>query len=187
MANQQTDIRSFTTTALDGLLNRLTNRVFVYPATGKLVPRLHSNNEFLALWDTGATNSMITEKVAKRCNLVPTGFIQVSTAGGLIEESPTYLVDAYLPNKVRVENVKVAQGNLGDVDLLIGMDIIALGDFAVTNNNGITTFSFRMPSIERIDFTKPPQYIRATPKTGRNNPCYCGSGKKYKNCHGSIS
>ena len=25
---------------------------------------------------------------------------------------------------------------------------------------------------------------RATPKVGRNEPCPCGSGKKYKNCHG---
>ena len=27
---------------------------------------------------------------------------------------------------------------------------------------------------------------RDTPKVGRNEPCPCGSGKKYKNCHGSI-
>ncbi len=26
--------------------------------------------------------------------------------------------------------------------------------------------------------------MRATPKIGRNDPCPCGSGKKYKNCHG---
>jgi preprotein translocase subunit SecA len=25
---------------------------------------------------------------------------------------------------------------------------------------------------------------RDTPKVGRNDPCPCGSGKKYKNCHG---
>ena len=25
---------------------------------------------------------------------------------------------------------------------------------------------------------------RETPKVGRNDPCPCGSGKKYKNCHG---
>ncbi|WP_027416097.1 preprotein translocase subunit SecA [Aneurinibacillus terranovensis] len=25
---------------------------------------------------------------------------------------------------------------------------------------------------------------RSEPKMGRNDPCYCGSGKKYKNCHG---
>jgi preprotein translocase subunit SecA len=24
---------------------------------------------------------------------------------------------------------------------------------------------------------------RDHPKLGRNDPCYCGSGKKYKNCH----
>ncbi|WP_445435836.1 preprotein translocase subunit SecA [Candidatus Borreliella tachyglossi] len=28
------------------------------------------------------------------------------------------------------------------------------------------------------------QIVRSTPKIGRNEPCYCGSGKKYKNCHG---
>ncbi|HEX3728276.1 MAG TPA: SEC-C metal-binding domain-containing protein [Opitutaceae bacterium] len=25
---------------------------------------------------------------------------------------------------------------------------------------------------------------RDTPKVGRNDPCPCGSGKKYKHCHG---
>lgn len=28
------------------------------------------------------------------------------------------------------------------------------------------------------------QVIRATPKTGRNDPCHCGSGKKFKKCCG---
>jgi preprotein translocase subunit SecA len=28
------------------------------------------------------------------------------------------------------------------------------------------------------------QPIKAAPKVGRNDPCPCGSGKKYKNCHG---
>lgn len=27
-------------------------------------------------------------------------------------------------------------------------------------------------------------YVRATPKVGRNDPCSCGSGKKYKKCCG---
>ena len=27
--------------------------------------------------------------------------------------------------------------------------------------------------------------VRDTPKVGRNDPCPCGSGKKYKNCHGA--
>ena len=28
---------------------------------------------------------------------------------------------------------------------------------------------------------------RAEPKVGRNDPCPCGSGKKYKKCHGAAS
>ncbi|MCY3604859.1 MAG: preprotein translocase subunit SecA [Gammaproteobacteria bacterium] len=30
-------------------------------------------------------------------------------------------------------------------------------------------------------------YRRARPRVGRNDPCPCGSGKKYKRCHGAIS
>lgn len=30
-------------------------------------------------------------------------------------------------------------------------------------------------------------YVREQPKVGRNEPCPCGSGKKYKHCHGKIS
>jgi preprotein translocase subunit SecA len=25
------------------------------------------------------------------------------------------------------------------------------------------------------------------PRVGRNDPCPCGSGKKYKNCHGALA
>ena len=32
----------------------------------------------------------------------------------------------------------------------------------------------------------PQQPVRAAPKVGRNQPCPCGSGKKFKNCHGVL-
>jgi preprotein translocase subunit SecA len=31
---------------------------------------------------------------------------------------------------------------------------------------------------------KPQQVRRSAAKVGRNDPCPCGSGKKYKKCHG---
>ena len=31
---------------------------------------------------------------------------------------------------------------------------------------------------------KKPEPVHVGPKVGRNDPCPCGSGKKYKNCHG---
>jgi len=33
---------------------------------------------------------------------------------------------------------------------------------------------------------KPAPYVRETKKVGRNEPCPCGSGKKYKQCHGRL-
>ncbi len=34
---------------------------------------------------------------------------------------------------------------------------------------------------------KPQTQVRQMPKVGRNDPCPCGSGKKYKQCHGALS
>lgn len=30
-------------------------------------------------------------------------------------------------------------------------------------------------------------FVRDEPKLGRNDPCYCGSGKKFKQCHGRLA
>jgi preprotein translocase subunit SecA len=35
--------------------------------------------------------------------------------------------------------------------------------------------------------TKKRPAMRATQKVGRNDPCPCGSGKKYKHCHGKLT
>ena len=35
--------------------------------------------------------------------------------------------------------------------------------------------------------TGPAQVQRKEPKIGRNDPCWCGSGKKYKKCHGTAA
>ena len=32
-----------------------------------------------------------------------------------------------------------------------------------------------------------PRAKQQVPKVGRNDPCPCGSGKKYKHCHGRLS
>ena len=34
---------------------------------------------------------------------------------------------------------------------------------------------------------QPTTFVRKQPKVGRNEPCPCGSGKKYKQCHGKLS
>jgi len=32
-----------------------------------------------------------------------------------------------------------------------------------------------------------PKPVRSGAKVGRNDPCPCGSGKKYKKCHGAMA
>lgn len=43
-----------------------------------------------------------------------------------------------------------------------------------------------VPGEETPDADTQATFVRQAPKVGRNDPCPCGSGKKYKQCHGKI-
>ena len=64
-----------------------------------------------------------------------------------------YLVHVGLPTGDIVTDVIVTEFDSEDYDMVIGMDIISKGDFAITNKDEKTTFSFRVPSVEEIDFS----------------------------------
>lgn len=180
------------TTYHDGIARQLRNKVLISRALGPRGrlrrPDPKRAKDFFAIWDTGATNCAVTPRVVDECGLKPIRMVRVYTAGGE-DDKNVYLVDIYLPNKLVVTNVHVTECDIRGADVLIGMDIISSGDFAVSNVSGKTTFTFRMPSSKRIDFVKEskakgPPVRRSNPKTGRNDPCPCGSGKKYKKCCG---
>lgn len=114
-----------------------------------------SDADYNAIWDTGATNSVISKKVVEDLNLAPTGMIKMQGVHG-VHARNTYLVCIHLPSEVYFPALEVMEGDLGDVDALIGMDIISKGDFAVSNANGKTTFSFRTPSLQEIDLKVTP-------------------------------
>lgn len=109
----------------------------------------------LALWDTGATDCCISKQVANTLSLVATGKTSMQTPSG-VSEVNTYLVDVMLPNNVKVDDVRVADSEIGlqGIGMLIGMSIINQGDLSVSNHEGITTFSFRMPSAGIVDYVK---------------------------------
>jgi uncharacterized protein len=47
---------------------------------------------------------------------------------------------------------------------------------------------FRRPSPQEMSLvSESSTYRRALPKVGRNEPCPCGSGKKFKHCCGKIT
>lgn len=105
-----------------------------------------------AIWDTGATATAITQNVVDRLGLIATGMTKVNTAAGESVTS-TYLINIRLPNRVGFAGLQVTCCVLTPgVDVLIGMDIIGSGDFAVSCHGGQTMMSFRTPASKRIDF-----------------------------------
>lgn len=107
---------------------------------------------FTAIWDTGAARSVISENVVRACGLAQTGMARVHGVHGPATVE-TYFVNIALPNSITVAGIRATKGALlsGD-DVLIGMDVISIGDFAVTNYDSATMFSFRSPSMGHIDF-----------------------------------
>jgi preprotein translocase subunit SecA len=43
-----------------------------------------------------------------------------------------------------------------------------------------------MPAVSSLDEDQATPFVRTDKKVGRNEPCPCGSGKKYKRCHGKL-
>ncbi|MDO4981042.1 MAG: SEC-C metal-binding domain-containing protein [Prevotellaceae bacterium] len=187
---------SLTVTSNNGRLKELkTDCVVFQPHRPEKTPPQQLKNikgiNCICLWDTGASSSCISKRLAKDLGLVQTGVANTFTAAGP-SQTKTYVVNIGLPNHVQIPMVMVSEAELNGFDVLIGMDVITLGDFSITNVNGKTVFSFRIPSTETIDYVQQgKQKVKAAhtpyvaPKTPeRNDPCPCGSGKKFKNCHG---
>lgn len=140
---------------------------------------------YKGLWDTGASKSVIKEEIAESLALPNIGCQYISTANG-ISLANTHFISLWLPNRFTFSNLLVTSSDLGNnIDLLIGMDIINQGDFAINNKNKKTSVTFRIPSMDKINYVKQTRQLPSRPgKVGRNDKCPCGSGKKYKKCHG---
>jgi len=104
-----------------------------------------SGKEWDALWDTGATCSVITPVIVKALNLSPVSYTFMSGVSG-IELAAQYYVDIELPSGVVAGKVLAVEGTPLGCDLLIGMDVIGLGDFMASCCDGTTHFGFRTPS-----------------------------------------
>tara|TARA_R110002124_G_scaffold140809_5_gene305269 strand:- start:2633 stop:3139 length:507 start_codon:yes stop_codon:yes gene_type:complete len=134
-----------------GLLRQLTSPVDVF------VPNTDVSNRYNAIWDTGATGTVITQEVVNNIGLIPTGMSLVHTANGVAQQN-TYIIDIALSEGIFLRDITVtcAAGLSGGCNILIGMDVISLGDFSITNKENVTCMSFRVPSLHEIDFCKNP-------------------------------
>jgi hypothetical protein len=121
--------------------------------------------QFTAMWDTGATTSAVTQEVVDACNLKPIGTAYLGGVHGF-KKAEKYLANIYLPGDMVFCNVLVIKNNPPENwwDVLIGMDIIAAGEFSVTNTNSNTEFSFRFPPQQKADTASMHPIIRAAQK-----------------------
>jgi hypothetical protein len=190
------------TTKFNGLADRLITDVFVSEAFDPTAPPAQKPPllKTRALWDTGASRSVIAKSVVTKLGLVSSGQTHVHHGGDAgVGLSPTYVVNCVLPNTVGVSGVLVTEFNPqhGDFEVLVGMDIIREGDLAVTHVGGKSCMSFRTPSCAEIDYVaeanaqKAHIPIKGGFRLGRNDPCHCGKMKadgsgpvKFKHCHG---
>ena len=169
------------TTSYNGISNKLINgAILIY--NGK---ELKTEK---AQWDTGATHTCISNKVVNDLGLIPIGKTNIQTPSGQ-KEVNEYRLDLKLQNEdVYLKDVYVIDSEIGDqgIDILIGMNIINLGDFSVSCFGGNTTFTFRTPSVATTDYVKLYNSKRQAKNTKihPNDPCPCGSGQKYKRCCG---
>jgi len=147
------------------------------------------------IWDTGATNSVITKTTAKALGLKAVSYTKVRGVGGEMD-SPVYRVRITLNNQDISLIALVTECEELSVDsrigMLIGMNIITMGDFSVSNYGGRTVMTFRVPSLQRIDYVDEINQNNSLLKQRAINlahnlqdKCPCGSGKLFKNCHGT--
>lgn len=146
-------------------INKIETPVGFLPVANAQVKVPQKIEVFDAIWDTGATNTAIASSVVKRLGIHPITFVPVGTGGGQVI-APVYLVNIVLPDNFIIPNVQVTElKELNSCDVLIGMDIIALGDFAITHKDGKACFSFRIPSLGEVDFVPKAQkhnsYLRS--------------------------
>lgn len=135
-----------------------------------------------ALWDTGATSSIVTLKTAQDLGLVPIGRTTVNHGDGQSEHS-THLVNFLLPNRVLIVGIVATEmENIVDnFGAIVGMDIISQGDFSLTHFGGNTCFSFRIPSLKKIDYVE--EWNSAIQGLRGHDKCPCKSGKQVRKCH----
>ncbi len=177
--------KAFTTKAhgtADKIITEITVRSGYAPANPPTpLPNAISTR---ALWDTGASKSVISTALVQSLGLTAIGKRHVHHGDGSGLKD-TYIVNFGLPNQVEIAGVVVTDWPATHTEfaVLVGMDVIGLGDFSITNVEGKTAMSFRTPSCELIDYVVLANRI-AFKGVGRNDLCPCGSGKKFKRCHG---
>jgi len=123
----------------------------------------HQGTTAYAIWDTGASQTVITHRLMSHLNLIP---IETKLVYGVNSKQlvDVVAISIKLPNGFLIPDVRVFVCDIpSPIDLLIGMDVIQLGDLHISNIGGHTLFSFVIPPL-------PKQFDLAKEADALNNP-----------------
>lgn len=103
-----------------------------------------------AVWDTGADISGIKPAAVERLGLGDyiVNYVDVEGVNSAPQSKPLYKAGALiLPSNIRFVGQKLvaAEFKHAKAEILLGMDVISQGDFAIRNGGGSTTFTFAHP------------------------------------------
>jgi len=148
---------------------KLTSYVNVFPVFSSNRTLCNVPIKLKALWDTGATVTAIRPETLNQLKspLVNTGSSKkLAGIGGTVIEADYTLTNIYLTDNFFIEYCPTYVMDFPlNFDIIIGMDIIGMGDFAVCNIGNTTSFTFAIPPFpDRLDFAE-----KADTFNGNNN------------------
>lgn len=105
-----------------------------------------TNKKYLvkALWDTGATYTCLSKKLAEEMKLEQVGFYNLTSPLGVISNVPSYNITLKVDPK-RSAHYQIKAGvfeGSEDFDVALGLDLILNGKLSMWVENGIFNFEF---------------------------------------------
>ncbi len=107
-------------------------------------PDTHKSLRLTAWWDTGSTNSCVSDDVADLLELKGVSGADVATQAEEVISCPVVIgsmrIEDMLFERKRLLSVPLAGGRSPSV--IVGMDIIGMGDFSIARNGAMSVFRF---------------------------------------------
>jgi len=134
----------------DRPVNKLISTANILPLSSMEACLRNTPVEVKILWDTGASLTFIKPKIRdqlKLCMFKTDASATIAGVGGLFNADFT-IISIQLNAYFTIEYCPVYVLDFPvNSDMIIGMDILSMGDFLVSSSNKKTTFSFVVPPL----------------------------------------
>lgn len=163
--------------SFEALENFLADLTLDYPNLSEVIPQKRSASGDTAFFET-----------VRRIALYTTDSLWVEHLETMEYTRSSVNLRAYGQREPLIEYKKEGLRLFKEMEALFREQVASLiGTMNIDPSNTSVEVTEERPSLilSSTDSTgNVPGTPKGEPKIGRNDPCHCGSGKKYKNCHG---